>query len=527
MSCLQLTVPAQTTTVEKFSARAISDWIESLPQLNQVKSIASIVEKSKAINRQTLPAELRKDILATLQSGFIHFNRHLSHKDFQKDNELRINARCFWQEQSFGYKIIVNELNADKKSSSGTLLMAAIAGALDALDHYSLYYYGEYQRLPLLLWLEAIQIYRFAVNMGIDLEKPPSRKSGALSINEIFQTMVLLRISDPYQLQSGAVWVLHKYFQKLSTTSHIINSGESLRVLQNPLLIDKADSLTEYDLLIDINPLIDQIGDDYNRIIINKQHDLGTFIKQLNLEGFAHTLKRVQTTWSSKVDRKNDRVEAHQRFEAVIGLQACCQVVQSQQPTDEVIEDSETEHIEISSTVNKTSWNNYPTTYPCNSFNRNSGGIALRFDFAAKDSLYVGQLLALHHPDTPRSEGWVVGVVRWLTLHNNPQTIELGIQYLSRNAKPVSLSKKTGTTKASLALACRQKQGDQPVTTLLAPKGFYADQAGLELDSDDGSILITCQTLLESTPAFERFIYQTASKIAQISHANQLADPVS
>ncbi|MEE9342415.1 MAG: hypothetical protein V3V12_02135 [Gammaproteobacteria bacterium] len=523
MGQLNLTVPAQSKQDGKasISVRELESWLDNLPQVNLVSAFVEINEKLHQLNRQSFPAQQRMELQSAIARSTYNLKHYLQPSDYKKNPDLKNQVRQNAQETTFTYKIIALDIEKNPpRLGHKKFLQQALVSALEALTEYSLFYYNDYQKLPAQLWNEATIIYRYAQNNMLELDATHAKSGSSISLNQAYQTFAILKLSDPYQIQPGSIWALHEYLKTLPVKTLLMNSGDTLQANQSPITISKSTSISEYDLLINVSPLYEQIEADIHSLTKNIPSELHDILKLASSGVLKHTLKRALSSLSNQIERKSDRIQTHQRFEIAVGLAACCHLMTSKPDLDN---DPDNDDLILSSQESSSVAQAQYAAHACTSINRNAGGLALRFENKHHLPIQVGQIIGIHKPGN-NNENWVIGVCRWMTEQTSQRSIDLGIQYLTQKAMPASLNQGNTSKQKPPALASLQKQGNQQIATLITPAGFYKENRGLELCLDDQSLPISCLQLIESTSLFERFIYKSASKIATMN-TQQLSDP--
>jgi hypothetical protein len=107
---------------------------------------------------------------------------------------------------------------------------------------------------------------------------------------------------------------------------------------------------------------------------------------------------------------------------------------------------------------------------------------------------------------------WVVAVVRWLMESGSGSGFDLGLQYLTREPKPVVTCVKDASGLGSdyqPAISAVQKRGQERVYTLITHGGKVQIGDEVTIYEQSGDLCnARCTELLEAAQGFERLIYE-------------------
>ena len=141
--------------------------------------------------------------------------------------------------------------------------------------------------------------------------------------------------------------------------------------------------------------------------------------------------------------------------------------------------------------------------------NRSVGGLSLSLPALEAGRLRVGQLIAIKLEGTQDSGAreWIIGIIRWL-VQASDDAFNTGIQYVGRHVKPCAVRAVRGNNNhVQPALRTDLQHASQTLHTLIAPRGTYAEKRSLELIRGQQSVMVRADSLIETSPAFERFTY--------------------
>ncbi len=136
--------------------------------------------------------------------------------------------------------------------------------------------------------------------------------------------------------------------------------------------------------------------------------------------------------------------------------------------------------------------------------NECSGGLGLMTRVPPAPNARVGEIIGMQL-EQGSGGAWAIGVVRWITI-TTKQDSHIGIQLISTRAESGSL---TGV-QASHDVMCvvTPTCSDQALPTVILPTGACGGGETIEIRVDGECRSVTLGSLVESTPAFERYRVQ-------------------
>ena len=519
MTTLQLTIPAQFEHARpgvRIRPREVQAWLDDLPYLDGLRATRSARRQLRLLNRQPIAPGQRLQILDAFQRSYRRL-QDAATPDPEAAGELAVLLRHLSQELAFGYKIAVNDLvNRRSLLGKGRQLGPALCGALESIGLHMTHYFDAYQTVPRALWCESVRLFRFAKQQRLDRLPVRRPDGGTLSAARAFLTTAVLRAADPYRLPTGLAWPLRAWL------AHQIGQG-CLEVVEDdghtpvPLTVesrfDGCDASDGQPLQVDVWQLLERMEADAGAAAAGTvlaeftDHDPATV---------ARTLRRLAALWRNPPQRRDDRSHAHQRIEVVTGLEAAWYMLNRRRPFDPelFVGAAREQEIDLSllpATPRAEAAEHEPVA--CLSLDRSSGGLSLRYRADGTAPPRVGQLAALHRAGTPAHVGWVVAVCRWLVEQGNHE-YELGLQYLAREARPVTLHLVSASGVGGSyqpAIASVQRRGERRVQTLITHAGVYDSGRPFELLEGGRSETLRCGELLEEAAGFERFVCETTA----------------
>ncbi len=518
MSNLQLTVPAQDSdrASVKIKPREVQAWLDNLPWLNLERTARLASEQLRLMNRQSLPGAVRTEILGYFLATYHRLTDFLPGKP-NADDPLRSVRKRLCQDVAFGYKIVVNELSGKRSGFRETRTLAlALLGSIYTLGLQLMHYYGNYQRAPRALWSECLALYNYAWQTGREHYSANLPGCGEQQIDAAFRLIALLRLAGPYQLPTGMLPALHRYFSMHSGLSSIESEAQS-----DTTNLELRDSYNENEpdldssLFLDIEALMQQITEDIGKLERYKQAQALGLPPEVPALPLLHTLQQTHQHWRSQPTRQSEREETHAQLDLVTGLDAAYCVVNKGRWFDPALylAPGHEDVIDLGArpSPDLPLDQGEPDTFPCSSINRSSGGLAVRYSGPRPFHPRVGQLIAARRPGAEPSTGWVITVSRWLVESEPGSGFELGLQYMAREPRSVVIRILDAAGlggEFQPAITALQKRGQQRVHTLFTRGGEARVGDEISIYDQAGQHRGRCTELLESGPGFERLIYQ-------------------
>ncbi|MEE9342163.1 MAG: hypothetical protein V3V12_00855 [Gammaproteobacteria bacterium] len=527
MSTLQLTIPTQledASDAGKAKPREVAQWLENLPFLDLQRTAPAIHQQLKLFNRMAISPTHRLQILDAFRQAYTRLRTSTSKTNQALNISLETLCKKLCQDLAFGYKIAINDL-LNKKLAIGQKkqLAQAIGGALDCLSHHVTYFFADYYQTPRALWAEAVLLFRFAQEKGIEQQSLNTIDNESATLQQIFTGMALLQLSDPYQLQPGVVWKLRSYLDHHSDKVPLFDSSALDLSNQPKLIIDNNDDIKTHILLAGISKITEQIHQDLDLLAQPKKPVIAGFANDTGTYHISHTLKRVLASWDRLIEqkssqtallersnRKTERKPVHQHLELAASVNSIWYMLNNQRAFDPQLYDQKHDHeidlgnIQDDNIERQAAEHKIAT---CSSINRSNGGVALHVELEEGMSLHVGQLVALHRPDASSgSAAWIVATCRWL-MERRANNVDIGLQYLARNARPIAIrSRISGVSRVGVMPAFAVTQNHHEA--LITSAGIFRPNALLDIYEQGRKQSVRCDQLLEASFGFERFTYQ-------------------
>jgi hypothetical protein len=518
---LQLTIPAQDSKKRpgvKIKPREVSEWLDDLPYLDLQRAAQAASQQLRLMNRQTLPAAARLEILGHFLGTYQRLNESLPTNPAELD-AIQPLLKRLCQDIGFGYKIVAHQLINKRGGFIETRsLPLALLGSIYTLGLQLSYYYVGYQRVPRALWSECLALYSYAWRTGRESYSSNLPGSGHIQIEASFCLIALLRLADPYCLPAGMIPVLRKYFAAhcglVSIESEAECEGASVPLTAHEHVIE---ATADTRMFLNLVALTEQMEKDIENLQRHNQSQSLGLPPEVPASTLLRTLQQVHDHWRNRRTRTAERQPAHARIELVSGLDAAyCMLNKGRWFNPALfLAPGHEDIIDLGGRpLSDPPSHKTPAVFTCTSINRSNGGLAVIYRGTQTGHPRIGQLVALRRPSEKCTVGWVIAVVRWLVEAGSGSGFDLGLQYLAREPVPVVTRVKDTSGLGGdyqPAVSAVQKRGEQRLHTLIARSGEI--QIGDEVtiyEQSGGLHSVRCTELLESAPGFQRFIYELA-----------------
>ena len=517
MQTLQLTIPAQSDDPAglRIKPREVQAWLDNLPFLDLQRTLRLAREQLRLMNRQAIAASTRLEILGQFLATYQRLVETLSAQHHDADTLLPLVKRLC-QDIGFGYKIVVNQLvNQRSGFMEGRSLPLALLGSIHTLGLQLLDCYSAYQSAPRALRSECLSLYAYAWQSGREQYSAPLPGFGKQQIDASFRLSALIRLADPYQLPAGMIKPLRQYLGKHIALSCIHESppaGKNCFQLKDAF--QQVAEEQNPHLYLQVDDMLERIQLDIDKLEKTNQSRAIGIPPEVPAQPLLHSLKQTLEHWNQHPTRIAEREETHVRIELVYGLHATYCMTNRQRPFDPALflSPGHADDIELTADLSMAEPQKLDLAeiLSCTSLNRSSGGLAVSYRGNKKSCPRVGQLVALRRPEAGPGNRWVVAACRWLRESENSNGFEMGVQYLTRDPRPVviRLADDSGLGRNyEPAIAAIQKRGQEPVHTLITRSGEIQTGSRLTVYEDGNQQHIRCIEQLDDYPGFQRFIY--------------------
>mgnify|MGYP001823596240 FL=1 len=515
MEPLQLTIPSRDKTqAVRIRPREVREWLDNLPYLNPDRATRVASHQLRVINRQPLATGARLEILGDFLAAYHRLSESLPASGDAAD-AIREVLKRLCQDIGFGYKIALHELaNARTLLLDGRNLSISLLGAMHTLGMQLMHCYASYQRAPRALWSECLAIYRYAHKRGRHGCSTKLPGVGDIRLDSAFHQIALMRHANPYGLAPGMALTLQRY---LGLHAHLSVPASDSAAPTATLCIrltgarQPAGDAAETVVALDVTALSKQVASD---IGVLKQHQQARAIgmpAEVPATDLLRTLEQLLKGLESPPSRAKERETTHTAIDLVAGLDAAYCVFNEGRCFDpgQFLEPGHEHVIDPGSrpAPGAFSRDGQPAVIPCQTINRSGGGVALSHRDHKHPGPRVGQLVAVRRAARASPGGWVLAVCRWLVEPDTGAGFDIGLQYLTRDARPVVIrpgSPIHGYGQYQPALAIQQKRGDQSLHTLIAHTGLLAPGTSVTVHDRGTQYRLRCVELLDSGTGFQR-----------------------
>ncbi|MEM9100839.1 MAG: hypothetical protein AAGB12_00840 [Pseudomonadota bacterium] len=245
--CIGLSLREQSknkTPVVKFEPKTIQKWISSLPMANVGEISKSIYSVLSEANRSIISYDQRFKSLLVIEKSANYISQALRKHYLgrsiainAKQKKIAALAQAMDMEMSLGYKSVIESILGrssfllDKKT-----LIPGMYLAMDYMCKVIIRCYQLYTQPPKGVWLEIHMLYNYARHhnyhqnkINIDAEK--TRK---LTLENLYMRIVLLAMSNPYQLRQKDIDLVFAALDDLISMIYL----EETQVVDNKYVID-------------------------------------------------------------------------------------------------------------------------------------------------------------------------------------------------------------------------------------------------------------------------------------------------
>ena len=419
-------------------------------------------------------------------------------------------ARSLASEIAGGYKIVLLE-KTGKRFAFGVRreLPLLVLGTMRNLAAQLMASYKSYSTPPKGVWAELHHLYLFADAEGFAAE--PADPETKETIHDVYAEALLLSLTDPYRLVQADIERIVAQLRAVKAVPTIARERPATRQSAHFLVPCDTDrppkpALSANDdaggpnwRLLDANPVVEKLRS--RKAAIESGNASAATSKAVGPEGLA-LLGKLITLWGDPPKRAHRRDPMETSVAICVGLKSIAHFVAAMPKTDPAEAQAIRSGITMPLPVvpDDETAKAHPV-HEWNVVNQSKGGIKVARKASALQPVVVGEAVGIKFMTRPR---WAVGVVRWLTLTEEGEGIEFGVQFLSPDARRVWLQvTPAATPQAKQALLLPEVQAK--AHALLAPVNTYSDLREYELTEDEEVSAVRATTLIEKTSRFELF----------------------
>jgi hypothetical protein len=511
-------------------------WLTGLPFLNIADTSHLIVNALAELNRTRLNESQRFKLLELYRPSVRHLSAELQ-KNYlglalplpERSRLIAQQARQIQIEMAFGYKRVTLEVTqrGAGRAADKTALATPIQRAIRYLTEVLVKSYELYTPAPAGCWREIHELYGLAEELGLaELAVPDALNEATRhgSISHAYKKALLIALCDPYRLPTRLLEKVQRYLDAHAVQARLGLPSATLQASSEYLIClddDRANHIPSPERK-DVRPerlrvlntleLARTIHNHLNSLKQEMPPELGGLERDLSLSDLRDLLRRLLVSWGLNPKRAFTRSTARVReLNLAIGIEAIGYFLNGAQ--DFLLSRSEMGPPPQRTQFSTADGQQYlgfprPELYTWEVLNESAAGLALRERAVPKESLRIGEIIAVK--PAGESGGWNIAVIRWLKTAG-AGGIEFGAQRLAPRAEAVAIRAEGGDGQdegfvAALALPEIKPIGQPP--TLITRRGMF--KPGRVLLVDDGYRLrrVLAARLVELSNAFEQFQYK-------------------
>ena len=506
MDSLNLSIPKQhdynDPTVERDVAR-LQYWLTNLPLMDVVETVRLAISALDALNEQKLDVEQRFQ--------FLEVYRDTAHRLFVTVDPLHLRQLALSKSQrkdaidgverlfaalTGGYKLIVTQVyHAGEPGKPDPLLGPAINRSLEQLGFSLLDSYRFYSEIQPSLVAESHQLYRLARHYGLlDSCIESSTDTDVLaSIAAIYQTSMLLSLTDPFRLAEGEVGLLYDVLLQHAQGCRIIPGSQWSGTGEGLFLIN----LDSEDLPVPCTGLQSPVDvpepymlDATAALAAVRERLTKTPAKVRMQSPEAMVLRRLLPETAGADKRREQRTPDGRWINLLRGVENIhgWLVRAAQKGADSAV-DAQPAEID---------------TAACRVLDSSDGGMKLAWEGGGVGDARVGDLIGIIEAQHER-ESIGLGMIRSIRVYRKGG-MEVGLQLMKGGLGAVSChAPDEPDTLAIRALFMPASEDEQIAATLVASKGFYSEKRPLLIDVGGREVRARAGRCVVVSPVFDRF----------------------
>nr|WP_314901615.1 hypothetical protein [uncultured Deefgea sp.] len=498
----------------------LREWLIALPAGNVMEAGRMLLDALSTLNRIKLEAEDRVKLLDEYQNSLemltgafesAYASPGLPMKDSARQAaQLALNL---WLEMTLGWKQALMD-KVEKKFSfftSSKMVPLLMQSVLYCFWRTYQVCKRLFQPLPVGLWAEIHQIFRYAVeNKFLDERKSENPKEKASrSIATLYKQILLLALADPQRFSGPELDKIIEIIEGYASYAHFqsaskLNSSAGFFLIE--LDLDRPpqfvgnrslDHLTGQCLLFDTIELAKKLhkAESNVELKVPLAHD------RQKVQMWLELLRRVIRQWSISPQRLYQRIPADASVEVVLGLPFSVLQLNGGIPLRPSLGGSDV------STSFKFLDSSELQPIPWQVINESPGGYAILARDLPSEQAKPGEIVAIR---AASDAGWMVASIRWLQQRHDGAT-EMGLQVMSAKAIPVLVrSLGNGETKYQAALLLPSIVALKQSQRVVAAKGCYTPMREFSvIDSHGEETKLRSAKLVEQQMGYDLFEYTT------------------
>ncbi|HET7065591.1 MAG TPA: hypothetical protein VFI49_15060 [Rudaea sp.] len=493
-------------------SKALREWIDHLPLANPAATGRLLLNALREMNQLRLDPAQRGAALETLRGPttqvIVSLDRTINADTFPlptAKQQLGQQISDFDREMALGYTALVHDICAPAGAVPFLRGKAVTLSLVRAIQHYGALLYRAYVLYlspPPGVWQMLHDLFRFAVAVRLD-EKPvadPLNGGVETSVRGAYMHALLYALSNPYRFTQRENSEIYQLTRLLAAYCELRpgRAPEGAIAVQVESDIGPGYLPEEREVPVDgvwafqISGLTRFLDGEVAALAPGAD---SVFLRPKNGQPLRIDLalaEKLAQGWAGTAGRGHTRLPAGHRLDCVIGLHTVHYVLCENMDFDAFLRSIRGVAISLREGDRIAAWTSSPAAetlrlvrHGVKVLDQSLSGYRLQWDKLDGVRVKVGELLALAPPvEDGDMQDWMIGSIRWLRFHS-PDTMEAGIELLSRRALPVGLRSfdSSGTPRAPMrGLLLEPLAGDAGMAaqTILAPHLF--DRAATEVE---------------------------------------------
>ena len=552
------------------------DWLPNAPISTFTNTSEQLAEALEQDNNQTINAEKRFSLLESAHPYAVDVCDLLKNRRkqagpvfSQKHSDIADSQNRLLHAMANGYKSVI--MDAQRLTASGMIfkkMPEALFRATQYLAAIVLNSYANYRPCPDFAWKEIHQIFVTATATEISDKKiqntTTETKSSKSTIANFYREILILAISNPYQLMPSEAETLYKMAgqwlndcklvsiesQTTIKSAHVIENGTT----QPPRFITKTGEQIANGYQIDLTNMASIVKDEIRSIEIEHRRQATNRPLPFNQRIRRDLLVRLSHAWAGRRERKHPRKDATGVVFVSIGYNSCHFYINNEKPFEPELEELKIHRIDFGKkgsglsliakeqrvwsmnesessiksglsesrqsnfdqdSVSKDAWQQIYATKTTNRIvtqnfhvdpgsviNSSAGGIALSLDKSVATDAKVGDLVVFHSNKDSETPTWNIGSISWTYID---KTIDIGIKGISSQASAVGCRAVEGTGMGSEYLRCFMTQTRSSAPKLITPAAIYDIHTLLAINLGTRLIYARILKLIDVTQSYSMF----------------------
>lgn len=437
---------------------SIAQWLRQQARKDPVQASHAMLERLTKLNGQRVRITVRQEIsehfYAAVQWLLPVIAERLNAGVLPLSAEDRAVARVAGEllsQLTASYQTLFNEQSRRLFgfASSGRALLPVVRSMQLFTERLGLSY-RTYSSPPKAAWTDLHELYQFAARRGLAHRTLPGETASPISV---YKRALLIAFANPLQFLPGDLDLVEALVKELGNTAHLGFAMER-RPHVGLFVVKPQRDLPGYavskrhhpvpqhhDLLLNSAPVAEALASKLARLGSGGSVSEVGLPSSVDVERARALLARLLTHWGAVSHRRFNRLRTHARVDVCVGIESIWSFLNA--PEGEVAP---------------------PTEWTVT--NESPRGFALMHVSGPITPIRVGEVVGLRAREQRMCH---ICVVRWV-LSDNPHHLELGLEEISPNARPVQLRLAHGEAEtAQHALLLPEEPGHNRAASLLAP----------------------------------------------------------